>query len=605
MSHEASGHPSGDSTVETSGDIWGATSREASLETCPAGRHNGVAWRDGADATSACLTILTRCPMAVGLLIRRPVPWCVALGALSWCVAWGAEAQAPPPQDDVLTLHARTRVETSPGSGRYHAVLKTLQWDPRRTAIVVCDMWDKHWCRSAARRVAEMAPRMNEVLSAARKRGVLVIHCPSNTMDHYRGHPGRELAQQAPAVPTEIPLQRWCYLDRQREPALPIDDRDNGCDCQPQCESYRAWTRQIDTLRIEPGDAITDSAEAFYLMKQRGITNVIVLGVHTNMCVLGRPFSIRQMVYQGQNVVLMRDMTDTMYNPRSAPYVSHFTGTDLVVEHIERHWCPTITSVDFLGGKEFRFSDDRRPHLAIVMAEDEYRTETTLPRFALEHLGHDFRCTMVYGSDTQRHDIPGLEVLQEADLALLSIRRRVLPPAQMQHVRAFVAAGKPLVAMRTSSHAFALRDAAPEGYEQWPEFDREVLGCRYAGHHPNNDPKQPRTFVWVAPQASSHPVVRGLRSEEFAVVSSLYRSLPLAQGTTPLLWGRFADAQPHEPVAWLYRRPDGGRVFYTSLGHEEDFRIPDFVRLLRNGVYWAAGLSVPTDAAPASRPSEP
>ena len=104
-------------------------------------------------------------------------------------------------------------------------------------------------------------------------------------------------------------------------------------------------------------DAVTDSAEAFYLMKQRGITNVIILGVHTNMCVLGRPFSIRQMVYQGQNVALVRDLTDTMYNPRSKPFVVHTRGTKLVVEHIERYWCPTFTSNDILGGEPFQFSD--------------------------------------------------------------------------------------------------------------------------------------------------------------------------------------------------------------------------------------------------------
>jgi len=108
------------------------------------------------------------------------------------------------------------------------------------------------------------------------------------------------------------------------------------------------------------GDAITDSAEAYYLMRQRGIKNLIVMGVHTNMCVLGRPFSIRQMVYQGMNVALMRDLTDTMYNPAMAPFVSHFEGTDLVVGHIERYWCPTLISGDLLDGKAFRFPGDTR-----------------------------------------------------------------------------------------------------------------------------------------------------------------------------------------------------------------------------------------------------
>ena len=96
-------------------------------------------------------------------------------------------------------------------------------------------------------------------------------------------------------------------------------------------------------------------------MKERGIRNVLVLGVHENMCVLGRPFSIRQMVMQGMNVLLVRDLTDTMYNPKMKPYVDHFTGTDLVCEHIEKYWCPTITSDQVLGGKPFRFAKDQRP----------------------------------------------------------------------------------------------------------------------------------------------------------------------------------------------------------------------------------------------------
>ena len=144
-------------------------------------------------------------------------------------------------------------------------------------------------------------------------------------------------------------------LDPENEAPLPIDDSDGGCDDTPQCETYKAWTRQIETIEIKDDDVITDSAEAYNVMVEEGITNVIVMGVHTNMCVLGRPFSIRQMVYQGQQVYLMRDLTDTMYNSRMRPYVSHFKGTELVVDHIEKYWCPTITSADFLGGKPFKF----------------------------------------------------------------------------------------------------------------------------------------------------------------------------------------------------------------------------------------------------------
>jgi hypothetical protein len=179
-------------------------------------------------------------------------------------------------------------------------------------------------------------------------------------MNYYKDHPGRKLAQSAPKVETAVPLQRWCKLDTAKEGPLPVDDSDGGCSDDPPSKTSNPWKHEIDTLEIKDGDAITDSAEAFYLMKQRGIQNVIVMGVHINMCVLGRPFSIRQMVQQGQHVVLVRDMTDSMYNPAMRPKVDHFTGTDLIVEHIEKYWCPTMTSDQVLGGKAFRFAEDKR-----------------------------------------------------------------------------------------------------------------------------------------------------------------------------------------------------------------------------------------------------
>jgi nicotinamidase-related amidase len=259
-----------------------------------------------------------------------------------------------------LQLQFRKRVETSPGSGEYRAVTEPARWDATKTAVVICDMWDRHWCVEASDRVAQMAPRMNALINRLREQGVLIIHCPSDTMKYYADHPGRKLAQSAPKVETKIPLLRWCKLDPAKEGALPIDDSDNGCPQGPPPKDYLVWSHEIDTLQIKDGDAITDSAEAFYLMKQRGITNVIVMGVHLNMCVLGRPFSIRQMVQQGQQVVLMRDLTDCLYNPAKPPRVDHFTATDLLLEHVEKHWCPTMTSDQILGGSPFKFAADKR-----------------------------------------------------------------------------------------------------------------------------------------------------------------------------------------------------------------------------------------------------
>jgi nicotinamidase-related amidase len=261
-----------------------------------------------------------------------------------------------------LTLHLRTKLRRSGEDGTevFDTVEAAASWPSAETAIVVCDMWNQHWCRGATARVEELAPRMNEVLHRARERGVFIIHAPSGTLTFYADTPQRCLAQEAPAAhpPDTIDaINAWHSLDPAKEPPLPIDDSDGGCDDVPPCPAHYPWTRQHATLDIAMGDAISDQGDEVYnLLRHRGITRVIVMGVHTNMCVLGRPFSIRRLVSLGFQVALMRDMTDTMYNSRMTPYVDHFRGTDLVIEHIEKYWCPTLTSADLTGQPEFRFN---------------------------------------------------------------------------------------------------------------------------------------------------------------------------------------------------------------------------------------------------------
>jgi nicotinamidase-related amidase/type 1 glutamine amidotransferase len=494
---------------------------------------------------------------------------------------------AEPSASDAWTLHQRVRTQDKP-SGAFVVGERQVQWDPQRTAVIVCDMWNQHWCRGATARVAEMAPRMNEVLKSARRLGMLVIHCPSDTMKFYADTPGRKLAQQAPKVAMKPLSVDWCPLATGHEPKLPFDNSKDRCDCTPQCAHGNPWRRQIDTLEIVDGDAITDNDEAFYLMRERGIENVVVLGVHTNMCVLGRPFSIRRMGAQGQNVVLVRDLTDSMHDSLSDPVgLDHFRATDLVVEHIEKYWCPTITSRDFLGGVAFHFREDQRPHLVILIGEDEYDMARTLPEFADRELApRGIRTTILHASTDDKNDFPGLEALASADALLVGVRRRTPQAEQLQLIRDFVAAGKPVVGIRTASHAFSLRDKdPPAGYAAWPEFDAEVLGGHYTGHHANDL----GPTIWTLPAAKENPILRGVPSDEFVSQSSLYKTSPLAKSAVSLMMGRVAGEKLEEPVTWTNTTRHGGRVFYTSLGGPEDFAMPQFRQLLTNGIFWALG----------------
>jgi len=270
----------------------------------------------------------------------------VALSGL----ANGADAQSPrtiPTVPGILAMDWRRRETLGDG---VRVIKETVNWKASETAIIICDMWADHPCKLAAMRVTRMAPRMNEVVSLARDQGVAIIHAPSSGVKHYADTPYRQRMIDARPAKPPVPIQGWCYLNADHEGPWPIVDDVkrgealvSGCD-DPIAKPHVPTDRhQHPAIQIIGYDGISDNGqEIFNFLEQEGRTNVVLMGVHTNMCVLGRPFGIRQQTYLGKNVVLCRDLTDALYDPRDKPYVSHARGLELVIEHIERYWCPSI-----------------------------------------------------------------------------------------------------------------------------------------------------------------------------------------------------------------------------------------------------------------------
>ncbi len=241
-----------------------------------------------------------------------------------------------------LLLNLRTQVVTHRGSGFWDQVTVPKRFPVAETAILLCDLWDGHWCSGAARRAAPLAEKANGVIAAARRDGVQIIHSPSGTMRHYARRPQRRKIVEAPRAETPEPI------DLPIPPPLPIDDSDGGCDTG-ETDPTAVWSGQHPAIEIIEDDVISDDGpEIFGFMRASGIFNLVVMGVHANMGVLDRSSGIKQMTAWGVRGVLARDLTDANYNPERAPYVSHDRGTELVVEHIERHWCPTVLSEDLL-----------------------------------------------------------------------------------------------------------------------------------------------------------------------------------------------------------------------------------------------------------------
>lgn len=243
----------------------------------------------------------------------------------------------------------------------------------------------------------------------------------------------------------------------------------------------------------------------------------------------------------------------------------------------------------------------RQPKVVMLVSEDEYKTEQTLPEFSKSHLQGLFQVEFVLGAGDDPSRLEKLELLKNADVAVISMRRRVLPADQLQTIRGFLEAGKPVVAIRTASHAFAQRDnIVAEGRAAWPTFDTEVLGASYQGHRGRAADGGPSSLISVEKKSADHPILRGIAPAEWPSQGTLYNSRDLRADAQVLMTGRTADGDP-EPVAWTTSSPWGGKVFYTSLGHPEDFKTEQFTTLLRNALLWAT--EQPIEVAPSNSPA--
>ena len=260
-----------------------------------------------------------------------------------------------------LRVTLQKRVPAKTGETQYVTTSEVQHWNPSRTAIIICDMWDRHWCKDATIRVDELAPRINGVISIARSEGVLIVHAPSDCMDYYKDYPGRkEALKYSSAIFNKVMNVISAEgLPTEKDAIWPIDQSDGGCTdvADKGNVDRRVWTKENGQIDVMNNDVISDAGDEIAgVFAARGIRNVILMGVHTNMCIINRSFGLRNMVRLGLNVVLMRDMTDAMYDSGSWPYVSHFAGVNLMIEYIEKYICPSILSGDFTHQAPFGFS---------------------------------------------------------------------------------------------------------------------------------------------------------------------------------------------------------------------------------------------------------
>tara|TARA_R110002096_G_scaffold233229_8_gene423253 strand:+ start:415 stop:1158 length:744 start_codon:yes stop_codon:yes gene_type:complete len=225
------------------------------------------------------------------------------------------------------------------------------------------------------------------------------------------------------------------------------------------------------------------------------------------------------------------------------------------------------------------------PHLVFVIGEKEYGTHESLPAFFesdLKPAGYTATFITAPPEEGVRDDFSGLaKALKKADACFISARRRAPAAKDMQALKQFVADGKPLIAIRTSSHAFHLKGAPiPDGHELWEEFDPAILGGNYDGHY-----REEIATMSVAEEAKDHPIFKGLG--KLPTSDKLYRNAPLAESTTLLLTGTI-EGQAPEPTAWTNTVGDNNaKIFSTSLGQLSDFENTEFRKFIKNAIDWA------------------
>lgn len=244
-------------------------------------------------------------------------------------------------------------------------------------------------------------------------------------------------------------------------------------------------------------------------------------------------------------------------------------------------------------------ADKHKPLVVFVCGDHEYSGEQTLPLIAQElerRYGMRTRVLTAFPDQNAEENIPGLEILKEADLAVFFLRWRRLPQEQIAHIETYLNSRKPVIGFRTSTHAFNY----PEGHalQKWNGFGKFALGAPPGwGNGHFHYGHESRTDVAVIAAAAKHPILTGVE-KTFSVRSWLYHVLPdfPPPGATRLLLGKAVNPDKSaidNPVAWTTRTQSGGRVFTTTLGHPEDFEVEAFQRLVVNGIHWALGKPVP------------
>jgi type 1 glutamine amidotransferase len=227
----------------------------------------------------------------------------------------------------------------------------------------------------------------------------------------------------------------------------------------------------------------------------------------------------------------------------------------------------------------------RKAHIVFLITEDplNYEAHKTIPVFA-DKIRKEFgyEVTVLLGSGPHgAYRFPDIHKIDDASLLIVFSRRIAIPHDQIQIIKNYLVKGKPLIGIRTANHAFTNRTKIEQGFEDWPGFVADILGCENRGY----GPEQSGTDVTVNEDAIHHPILKDVGSSQWHSDGNIYKVAPLLDNQAKvLLTGKVGDSI--EPIAWI-RKAGKSKVFYTSLGYPTDFNAAPFLKLLENAIQWS------------------
>ena len=259
-------------------------------------------------------------------------------------------------------------------------------------------------------------------------------------------------------------------------------------------------------------------------------------------------------------------------------------------------------------------------NIVFLTGDEEYRSEEGLPMLAkILAVRHGFKCTVLFSINPTNHtidpvilnNIPGMEALDTADLCVMLLRFRELPDAQMKHFVDYLNRGKPIIALRTSTHAFAYKQTPDSPYvrfdwnnKEWPGgFGRQVLGDTWINHHGNHGHESTRGVI--NEEFKSNPILRGVT--DIWGPTDVYAIAHLPKDAKVLVWGQVLSGMkptdppvegpknhPMMPLVWTHdyigETGNTSRIFATTMGASVDLQNEGLRRLIVNACYWAVGL---------------